>query len=251
MDTDRKSKSRNRSGRLAGKRAFVTGGGSGIGAETSARFAEEGARVVTGDLVDGDVSLDVRSRDSVDAAVQEAVEILEGLDIIVCNAGKGIVGAVHEVDEATWDDGFATNLKGVYLTAKAAWPHLAESHGCILSTASVVGVWGDSGQAGYCASKAGVIALTKCMALDGATVGIRANCVCPGVTETPLVKRFFAEQEDPEATRSALVAFHPLGLGRPLDIANAFVYLASEEASWVTGHTLIVDGGMTVGMWRS
>jgi NAD(P)-dependent dehydrogenase (short-subunit alcohol dehydrogenase family) len=240
-----------RPGRLAGKRAFVTGGGSGIGAATVERFRAEGARVVAGDLAGGDLVVDVRLRASVDAAVQEVVEILGGLDVVVCNAGKGIFGPVHELDEDTWDDGLATNLKGVYLTAKAAWPYLAESHGCVLSTASCVGVWGIENQAAYCASKAGVIALTKCMALDGARDGIRANCVCPGVTETPIVERYLADQPDPEAARGALASLHPLGLGKPEDIANAFVYLASDEARWVTGHALRADGGMTIGVWSS
>ena len=88
------------------------------------------------------------------------------------------------------------------------------------------------------------------MALDGAPVGIRANCVCPGVTETPLVKRVFAEQPDPAAARESILRYHPLGLGEAVDIANAYVYLASDEARWVTGSTLLVDGGMTIGMWR-
>ncbi len=238
-------------GRLAGKRAIITGGASGIGAATAQRFREEGARVVVADLAGGDVDADVRSAASIEAAVAAAVERLGGLDIAVCNAGKGIFGPVHELTEADWDDGMATNLKGVWLTARAAWPHLARSRGCILSTASVIGVWGDAGQGAYCASKAGVIALTKCMALDGAPVGIRANCICPGVTETPLVKRVFSEQPDPAAAREAILSYHPLGLGVATDLANAYVYLASEEARWVTGHALVVDGGMTIGMWRS
>ena len=238
------------SGRLAGKRAIITGGDSGIGAATAQRFREEGARVVVADLTGGDVQADVRSAASVEAAVAAAVERLGGLDIAVCNAGKGIFGSVAELTEADWDDGMATNLKGVWLTARAAWPHLASSRGCVLSTASVIGVWGDAGQGAYCASKAGVIALTKCMALDGAPVGIRANCIVPGVTETPLVNRVLSEQPDPVAAREAILAYHPLGLGVATDLANAFVYLASDEARWVTGHALVVDGGMTIGMWR-
>lgn len=238
-------------GRLEGKRAFVTGGGSGIGAATAARFRDEGARVVTADLTGGDLAVDVRSRGSIEAGIAETVDALGGLDIIVCNAGKGIFGTVADLDEEAWNEGMDTNLKGVFLTAKAAWAHLGESRGCVLSTASVVGVWGIEAQAAYCASKAGVIALTKCMALDGARQGIRANCVCPGVTETPIVAAYLAEQPDPGKARSELESFHPIGLGRPDDIANGFVYLASDEARWVTGHVLMVDGGMTVGMWRT
>ena len=148
------------SGRLEGKRAFITGGASGIGAATAERFREEGAAVVTGDLASGDVELDVRRRDSVEHAVAAAVERLGGLDIAVCNAGKGIFGTVEELSEEDWDDGMATNLKGVFLVAKASWPHLAASGGVVLATGSVIGVWGDVNQGAYCASKAGVIALT-------------------------------------------------------------------------------------------
>jgi NAD(P)-dependent dehydrogenase (short-subunit alcohol dehydrogenase family) len=196
--------------------------------------------------------VDVRSRESVEAGMTAAVERLGGLDTVVCNAGRPIVGALHELDEADWDDGLSTNLKGIYLMAKAAWPALVASRGSILSTASAVGIWASGGQAAYCASKAGVIMLTKCLALDGARWRIRANCVCPGFTQTPLMERFLSGLSDPEAAREAAIGLHPLGrLGRPRDIADAFVYLASDEANWLTGHALVVDGGLTVGMWAS
>ena len=160
-----------------------------------------------------------------------------------------MVGSVADLEEADWDDGLATNLKGVYLTAKAAWPYLLESRGSITSTASVVGLWGSGGQAAYCAAKAGVVMLTRCMALDGAPGGIRANCVCPGFVETPMLESFLADQPEPEAARAAAVGLHPLGrLGLPRDIADAFVYLASDEARWVTGAALVVDGGLTSGI---
>lgn len=237
-------------GRLAGKRALVTGGGSGIGAGVASRFRDEGASVVVADLVGGDIACDVRSRDSVERAVAETVARLGGLDTLVLNAGRPVVGVLHEISEETWDDGVATNLKSIYLCTKAAWPHLRASRGSIAITASIVGLWGSQNQAAYCAAKAGAVMLARCIALDGAADGIRANCVCPGFVETPLLERFLADQEDPEAVRAAATALHPLGrLGRPVDVADAFVYLCSDEASWVTGTSLVVDGGLTSGIW--
>lgn len=236
-------------GRLHGKRVLVTGGASGIGAATVQRFRAEGARVIAADLTGGDLTIDVRSGAAVEAAVTAAADELGGLDTIVCNAGVPVVGAVHELEEQAWDDGLATNLTGVFLTARAAWPHLLDTKGSIAATASVVGLWGSPGQAAYSATKAAVVMLTKCLALDGAAHGIRANCVCPGFTDTPMLERFLAEQPDPDGTRDAVTAFHPLGrLGAPADVAEAFVYLASDEAAWVTGTTLVVDGGLTAGI---
>lgn len=238
------------SGRLEGKRALVTGGASGIGAAIADRFREQGAGVVVGDVHGGDVQLDVRSSASVESAVGEAVDRLGGLDTVVCNAGRPVVRAVHELAEEEWDDGMATNLKGVYLTAKAAWPRLVQSRGSITSTASVVGLWGTQGQPAYCAAKAAVVMLTKCLALDGAASGVRANCICPGFVETPMLEHFLAAQPDPATARVGAVGLHPLGrLGSPRDIADAFVYLASDEARWVTGTALVVDGGLTSGIW--
>lgn len=237
-------------GRLVGKRALITGGGSGIGAETARRFAHEGARVLTCDVKGGDLATDIRDATQVATSVEEAVVRFGGLDSVVCNAGRPILGTVAELDEADWDDGLAVNLKGIYHCARAAWPHLVESKGSILVTASIVGRWGSPGQAAYCASKAAAIMLTKCMALDGARDGVRANCVCPGFVETPLLDDFMAGQPNPEAARAGAIALHPLGrLGQPRDIADAFVYLASDQASWVTGAALSVDGGLTSGIW--
>jgi meso-butanediol dehydrogenase/(S,S)-butanediol dehydrogenase/diacetyl reductase len=238
------------SGRLEGRRALVTGAASGIGAGVVERFREEGASVVGTDLAGADLVLDVRDRRQTEAVVAEAVERLGGLDVVVCNAGRPAVGPLHELDEDVWDDALATNLKSVYLMARAAWPHLVASRGSILVTGSIVGLWGSQNQAAYCASKAGAGMLVRCLALDGAKDGVRANCVCPGFTETPLLERFLAEQDDPEGVRAAVSARHPLGrLGRPRDVADAFVYLASDEAEWVTGVSLPVDGGFTSGIW--
>lgn len=127
-----------------------------------------------------------------------------------------------------------------------------ETRGSITSTASVVGLWGSRGQAAYCAAKAAVVMLTKCLALDGAAVGVRANCVCPGFVETPMLERWLEAQPDPTAVRAAVTGQHPLGrLGAPRDVADAFVYLAGDEAAWVTGAALVVDGGLTSGIWSA
>ncbi len=249
--------------RLEGKAAMITGAGSGIGRETARRFASEGATVACADLrpdaaaetareLDGvAVTVDVADRASVERAVEEAASALGGLDVVVCNAGVTIVGSVLDLDEEQWDRELAVNLKSVYLCAKAAWPHLrARGGGSILATASVAGLWAIPADAAYCASKAGVIMLTKCLALDGAKENIRANCVCPGYTQTPMIDGYFEAQADPEGARRFAAGMHPLGrLGDPLDHANAFVYLASDEARWVTGSALVVDGGLTAGVW--
>ena len=252
-------------GRLQDKVALITGAGSGIGRATAERFAEEGAKVVAADLkaetaqatadaIGGDafgVGIDVTDRASIAAVMEETVGRFGGLDVIVCNAGVTIVGSVMDLSEEQWDKELDTNLKSVFLCAKEAWPHLeARGGGSILSTASMAGQWAIPADAAYCASKAGLIMLTKCMALDGAKANIRANCVCPGFTNTPMIDGYFNAQDDPEASRRFAIGLHPLGrMGEPVDHANAFVYLASDEASWVTGLELNVDGGITCGIW--
>lgn len=252
------------SGRLAAKVCLVTGAGSGIGRATALRFAEEGGTVAVADvraeaaeetaraIGDAAVALpvDVTSSTSVGACIEGVFAAFGRLDVVVNNAGVTIVGAVDELEEADWDRELHTNLKSVYLVSKAAWPLLVERGGSIVNTASIAGLWAIPNDAAYCASKAGVIMLTKCMALDGAKAGIRVNCVCPGYTETPMIEGFFADQPDPDEARLFATRLHPLGrLGRPRDIADAMVYLASDDAAWVTGTALVVDGGLTSGIW--
>ncbi len=236
--------------RLNGKRVLVTGGASGIGAAIVERFRAEGALVVVGDLRGGDVELDVRSAAANEAAVAFTVAQLGGLDCVVCNAGRPGTGTALDTPEEVWDDTMAINAKGIYLLARAAWPHLEASRGSILATASITATTATQNQIAYCASKAAALMTIKCLALDGAKAGIRAACVLPGFTRTPMLEAWADGMPDPAAARAGAAAMHPLGrLGEPSDIASAFVYLASDDASWVTGTGIHVDGGLTTGLW--
>ena len=253
--------------RLAGKRALVTGAASGIGAATAERFAAEGAAVAIADIdVAGAderaaaigarggtavaIAADVGDEASVAAMVESAWEALGGLDILVNNAAIPMIGTVETLAADEWSRVLDLDLASIYRASRAVWPRfVAAGGGTILNTASVAGVIGMAGQHGYSAAKAGVVMLTKCMALDGAPHCIRANCVCPGFVETPMAMTYFEAQEDPVASRAAVDAAHPLGrMGEPAEIAAAFLYLASDEARWVTGTALVIDGGLTAGL---
>ena len=253
--------------RLAGKNAVVTGAASGIGRETALRFAEEGAAVVCADrdgagaaavsasiVANGGTALavnaDITSEQDVARLVEESLTAYGRIEVLVNNAGVTILGGVAELSEADWQREIDINLSGAFRVSKAFWPHFAEAGGgVILSTASIAGVIAAPQDAAYVASKAGLIMLTRCMALDGAKAGIRANCICPGFVDTPMFEGFLAEQADPESALARAAGRTPLGrIGTPRDIADGFVYLASDDAAWITGTALVIDGGLTAGL---
>lgn len=260
-----------RLGRLSGKRALVTGAGRGNGRAIAELFGAEGAAVACVDLDAvaaesvaagiqraGGRALalggDVADAASVEQLVARAAEALGGLDVVVNNVGIGGQGTVESTPESEWDRVLGTNPKSVYLVSKFALPYLrAAGGGAIVNIGSGVGVRGAPNWAAYGASKAAVVMLTKNMALDHAADGIRVNCVCPGMIETDLSLsnlEWRARQQgiSLEEARRQAAASYPLGrLGQPRDVAYAVLYLASDEASWVTGATLIVDGGRCAG----
>lgn len=255
--------------RLADKVAIVTGGGSGIGAATSTRFAAEGASVVVSDVNEDAASetvttiteaggratsqrADVSVASDAEAMVEAAVESFGGLDILVNNAGIERNGSVVAMSEEDWDAVFAVNLKGGFLCSKFAIPKIRErGGGSVLFTASVGGLWGSTGAAAYSAAKAAVINLTQTMALDHAHHGIRVNCVCPGGTRTPLATSLAEELGMMDLLEEQLKTMVPLGggLAEPGQIADVFLFLASDEASFVTGEAIAVDGGQRAGLF--
>jgi NAD(P)-dependent dehydrogenase (short-subunit alcohol dehydrogenase family) len=247
-------------GRVEGKVALVTGGASGIGRATALTLAREGAKLVVADLNEeggqqtvhmiteqgGEaifVQTDVTQPIAVEALISKTVETYGRLDCAHNNAGisGGGRALTAEYSEARWHQVIAVNLTGVWLCMKYEIPQmLSQGSGAIVNTASVAGLIGGRGLAAYVASKHGVVGLTKTAALEYAPQGIRVNCVCPGVIHTPMTARGLS---DP-ARRARIIASEPMGrVGTPEEIAEAVVWLCSDAASFVTGHTMTVDGG--------
>ena len=251
---------------LGGKVAFITGAGSGIGEHTAKTFARQGASVSVADLDEKGgqrvvnelrnsgtkaiyVRVDVTKADQVEAAVEATVKEFGRLDILVNNAGIGFVGGLTETLEADYDRMMSVNAKGVYLCSKRAVEQmLKQGGGNIINIASVAGFVGVDRRFAYGATKGAVIAMTKSVAIDYVKSNIRCNCICPGTVYTPFVDNYlerFHKHEKAE-TIEKLKARQPMGrMGTPQEIADAALYLASEESGYVTGSELVIDGGLT------
>ena len=249
--------------RLRGKVAIVTGAGGGIGAATAQAMAREGAAVVCVDrngasvqrvaeriAAEGGTAIavmaDVASADENEATVARAVDAFGGLDVYHANAAVQEIGGLEATAAATWARLHEVNVYGVASGIRCAVPALrSRGGGSVIITSSVLGIVGDADLPAYGATKGALRALCRSLAAAHGAEGIRVNAICPGDVETPLVEEFFAFQPDPEAARRRVTEHYPLGrLGSPADVAHAAVFLASDEAAFITGIDLVVDGGL-------
>ncbi len=223
--------------RFTNKTIVITGGASGIGSATAEKCRAEGGKVMVLDRAEADVSDE--------SQVQAFFASLKGpIHALVNSAGVAVRKTVIDQDVESWDRVMAVNVKGSYLCSKYAAPRMKPAGGAIVHLSSVVGLTGVRNRAAYSTSKGAIVALTRNMAMDLAGDKIRVNCVCPGFTRTPFTAGLLS---DPEK-EAKLLALHPLGrLGEAIDIANAIAFLISDDASWITGQAIAVDGGFTAG----
>jgi NAD(P)-dependent dehydrogenase (short-subunit alcohol dehydrogenase family) len=247
--------------RLQGKRAVVTGGASGIGRATAERFAREGARVLIADrnleagaaaveAIRGDggqadfIPTEMTDEASVAGLFAQADSLMGGIDVLVSNAGWSLTEDLLGIEPADWQRDVTLNLTSHYLAARAALPIMIRGGGSIVTISSVNALW-CIGEFGYSAAKAGLISLTKNLAVTYGPRGIRANVICPGTIATEAGAAYWDQKA---GAKEKLLKWYPLGrLGRPEDVANLALFLASDESSFVTGATMVVDGGLTAG----
>ncbi len=251
--------------RFVGKGVIVTGGASGIGKATAERFLGEGAKVAIVDMSRKNVEAtakefkrkgyrpimiigDVTDSKDVKRMVREARTKLGSIDVLFNNAGILVEGTIEQVSEEDWNKIMAVNVNGPFLMTKEVVPvMLKQKKGVIVNNASCSGLVGDRNAIAYNTSKGAVVLMTKCMALDYCTKNIRVNCVCPGEINTPMFRQEAKARNMPiEEYRKVMGECHPIGrLGEPVEVANAVLFLASEEASFITGTAFSVDGGYT------
>ncbi|WP_049899246.1 SDR family NAD(P)-dependent oxidoreductase [Natrinema sp. J7-1] len=251
--------------RLENKTVVITGAASGIGQATAERCAAEGARVIVTDVdteggeavvraiedAGGEAAfheLDVTDSDQFHAVVDAVADDDDGLDVLINNAGTGHpAGSLEDVDADMRDFVMNVNVNGVWNGWDAALPHLkSQGHGAIVNVGSLASILGLPKQAAYSMSKGAVLNMTKAVAAEAGPYGVRANTVCPGFTETALLDRYLEEQADPETAREQLIEQYPLKrLAEPEEVADAILFLASDESSFVNGHGLVVDGGFS------
>jgi len=233
-------------GRFEGRVALVSGAASGIGAAVADRLAEDGASVVRADIaeLDGGLHCDVTDATSCADAVAHAVDTFGRLDILANVAGVGGAAAICDVDPDEWRRVIEVNLTGTFLLSQAAVPALLESKGCIVNMGSVAGMRATPYNAAYCASKGGVVMLTRSMAIELAKAGVRVNAVCPASVDTPFLRNFTI----PDGADMSLFTRAASPMGRiidPTEVAAAVAYLASDDARTISGTTLVIDGAAT------
>ena len=246
--------------RLSNRVALITGGNRGIGLSTARLFAQEGAKVMlfARDQAKGEseaglipnakfIQGDVTKAEDCRHAVEESIRMFGGLDILVNCAGIIYRNrTVEQTTEEEWDATFDVNVRGTFLMCKYAMPALRERKGCIVNLSSYVGLVGFRGASAYAASKAAIINLTRSMALDHAREGIRVNAVCPGSVDTEMIHAAWEKFGNVNEARQLWSEKHPMGrIAQPEEIAQAILFLASDDASFITGTALAVDGGLT------
>ena len=251
--------------KLKEKVALITGSSKGIGEGIARVFSAEGASVVIVCRNEQEglkiarelgseqgralyVQTDVTSSPSIQNLIRATLDTFGKLDILVNNAGYHLSKSVTETSEEEWEFIINTNLRSTFLCSKYAIPHLKKTKGNIINISSMVGLVGQPNAGAYSATKGGQIAMSKGMAIDYAPDGIRVNVICPGWIQTPLVEDWFSQQSDPAESRKYIYMQHPLGrIGTSEECGKAALYLASEDAAFVTGITLNIDGGVTLG----
>ena len=248
--------------RMKNKVAIITGARSGIGLATARLFADEGARVVGADIEDATsevkrlfssraevrfVRTDVSNSQQVSKLIEETLAAHGRVDVLVNNAGIELAKKITDTTEEEWNRLMDVNLKGVYLCSRSVIPVMQrQGGGAIVNVASELGLVGGSDIAAFCASKGGVVQLTKAMSVDHAQHAIRVNCVCPGPVATPLLEATIYAASDPEGERRSIVGKTLMKrVGRPEEIASVILFLASDESSYMTGSVVAVDGGVT------